>query len=179
MDLNILFMTCPCCIVVVELELTRLNIQFTKVVCGMAYLTFEISDEQYDELNMKLQKYKLKLTKNEDDIIADKICLVIIEMIRDNKEKINENYSDYIANKMHYSYDHLATIYKRSRSDTIMHFIILTKTEQAKIMLTNGDVSMDDIAHYLHYSSTSHFSKQFKKGSGYSPRDYQRLFHLN
>ncbi len=58
---------------------------------------------------------------------------------------------------------------------SIENFIILTKIDYSKKLIIEDKLSFSEIAHKLNYSSSSHLSAQFKKTTGMTPSNFQRL----
>jgi AraC-like DNA-binding protein len=47
--------------------------------------------------------------------------------------------------------------------------------EAAKNMLLYSEYSLDEIANYLAFASTSYFISTFKKSAGMTPREYRNV----
>lgn len=57
---------------------------------------------------------------------------------------------------------------------TVEKYFILRKVERAKELLLDSDLSFSEIARKLAYSSSAHFSNQFKQITGQSPTAYKK-----
>ena len=96
-------------------------------------------------------------------------------MIHYSDELPNQNYSDYISEKLNYDYTYLSNVFSEVKGITIQQFIIIHKIERAKELLLYDELNLTEISYKLHYSSVSHLSNQFKKITGLSPSFYKKL----
>jgi len=79
------------------------------------------------------------------------------------------NYSDYISEKMKVSYSSLSNVFSAKENITVEKYIILQRMERVKELLIYSDISINDIAFTMHFSSVAHLSNQFKKVTGLTP----------
>ncbi len=78
-----------------------------------------------------------------------------------------------IARHMYLSRPYLSAKFKEETGLSLTDFILNEKTEEAKRLLCYSEKSLLNIGNYLGFSSQSHFSRVFKKYSGYSPTEYR------
>lgn len=83
--------------------------------------------------------------------------------------------TEEMAKSLYMSRSHLSTKFKELTGETLTDFILIEKTEEAKRLLRYSDKSIPAISAYLGFSSQSHFSRVFKKYTGYSPKEYMDL----
>lgn len=77
-----------------------------------------------------------------------------------------------IAEYFHYSRTRLSTLYKQIKGIGINEAITQEQLRQAKIMLTNTDKSITQIAEELGFSSPQYFSRKFAQKMGVAPSHY-------
>lgn len=65
---------------------------------------------------------------------------------------------------------------KKFLLDTPANIIKQSKLLEAKRMLSNQKVSIKEIAYSLGFEDPTYFTKYFKKGTGYTPREFQKTF---
>ncbi|MBN1926126.1 MAG: AraC family transcriptional regulator, partial [Prolixibacteraceae bacterium] len=84
------------------------------------------------------------------------------------------NYSDFISQKVNLSYASLSNTFSKSEGKTIEKYIIEQRIERVKELLIYTDLSLDDMAFKMHYSSVAHLSNQFKKSTGMTPSFFRK-----
>lgn len=77
-----------------------------------------------------------------------------------------------IAEYFHYSRTRLSTVYKQIKGIGINEAIAQEQLRQAKILLTNTDKSVSEIAEELGFSSPQYFSRKFTQKVGVAPSHY-------
>ncbi len=76
---------------------------------------------------------------------------------------------------MHYDYTYLSNLFSENQGLTIEHFIIIHKIERVKEFIIYDEKNLSEIANFLHYSSISHLSNQFKKITGLRPTFFKKI----
>ena len=162
----------------VEEELKKLGIKYIKIGLGVVELVEEISTQNLLLLRNNLAESGLIILDDDRSIIIERIKTTIIEMIHHSKEVPKVNYSDFISRELGYDYTYLSTMFSETLGITIQQFIIIHKIEKIKELLLYNELNVSEIANLLHYSSTAHLSKQFKKITGLTPSYYKQLKQL-
>ena len=134
-----------------------------------------VSVKKYESLKKALRKEDFELVNNKENVLAEKIKYLVIEMIYYAEELPETNFSDYISNKLHLNYSYLSRCFSKIKSITIERFIIAHKIERTKQLLLFNGMTLSEIAWKLQYSSTSHLSSQFKKVTGLTPSLFKKL----
>jgi AraC-like DNA-binding protein len=168
-------MVCIRCQMVVKSELEKLGLHYTEVKLGEAQIDEEISPEQFKKLNVALKKTGLELMDNEKSILIEKIKNIIIEQVHYSDDQLKINLSDYLSEKLNYSYKYLTNLFSEVQGMTIEKFLINHKVERAKELLVYDELNLKEIAYKLHYSSVSHLCSQFKKVTGLTPSHFKHL----
>lgn len=163
------------CKMMVKAELEKLGILYKTIDLGTVETFEKIDDEQREMLKKNLLKSGLELLDDKKSILIEKIKNVITEMIHYTDELPNENYSDYISEKLGYDYTYLANTFSEVKGITIQQYIIINKIEKVKELLLYDELNLTEISHKLHYSSVAHLSTQFKKITGLTPSFYKKL----
>jgi AraC-like DNA-binding protein len=162
----------------VEEELKTLGINYLKVNLGVVEFSENISKQELLLLKTNLQKSGLVIIDDNRSILIERIKSTIVEMIHHSKEVPKVNYSDFISRELGYDYTYLSNVFSETLGITIQQFIIIHKTEKVKELLLYNELNISEIANLLHYSSTAHLSKQFKKITGLTPSYYKQLKQL-
>ncbi|MDB3906217.1 AraC family transcriptional regulator [Crocinitomicaceae bacterium] len=162
----------------VKEELEQMGLSPSKVELGVIELFNGISTEQLQLLKTNLAKSGLLIIDDKRSILIESIRITIINMIHYSDEITKNNNSVVISEKLGYDYTYLSNIFSETHGITIQQYIILQKIEKVKELLLYDELNISEIAVRMHYSSTAHLSKQFKKITGLSPSYYKRLKSL-
>ncbi|MCE3282160.1 MAG: AraC family transcriptional regulator [Chitinophagaceae bacterium] len=163
------------CKMMVQSELEKLGLKFSRLDLGMVELTNDLAAAEQLALKENLTRLGLELLDDKKSILIEKIKQVIIELIHYSDELPDVNYSTYISEKLNYDYNYLSNIFSEVKGITIQNFIIFHKIEKVKELLLYNELNLTEIAYKLHYSSVAHLSNQFKKVTGLSPSFYKKL----
>jgi AraC-like DNA-binding protein len=85
--------------------------------------------------------------------------------------------SDYLSEKLNYSYGYLSNLFVEATYTSIENFIIFQKINRAKELITTNEFTITEIAYRLNYSSTAHLCNQFKNETGITPTTFQRIIN--
>lgn len=83
---------------------------------------------------------------------------------------------DYFANRLGTNTKTLTEVSKNILLDTPANIIKHSKLLEAKRMLSNHNISIKEIAYGLGFDDPTYFTKYFKKGTGYTPKQFQMEF---
>lgn len=163
------------CKMLVKDELSKMGLDFFSVDLGVAEIHEKITPEQRELLKRNLLKSGLELLEDNKSILIEKIKVLIIEMVHYADELPQQNYSNYISEKLGYDYTYLSNIFSEVKGITIQQFIIINKIERVKELLLYDELNLTEISYKLNYSSVAHLSNQFKKVTGLSPTFFKKL----
>ncbi|MFC5407560.1 AraC family transcriptional regulator [Cohnella soli] len=100
------------------------------------------------------------------------------------KQYIDLNYSQdiplhEIANHLYISPYYLSHIFKEEMGYSPIHYLIQRRIGEAKTMLLNTQLSVQEIAELVGYSNANYFSTLFKKATGKSPSEFRKTHLLS
>jgi AraC-like DNA-binding protein len=78
-----------------------------------------------------------------------------------------------LARQLHYSPDHFSRVFRAVCGESPREFLIRTRIDEAKHLISMSSHSMGRIADLLGYSDVYHFSKQFKQKTGVPPSRFR------
>jgi len=167
-------MVCNSCIKTVRKLLEDYQIEIQKINLGeVTVILFnnQITEHQIEETFIE---NGFDILKNKDDILIEQIKIAIIELVHKSNymNSIIRN-SDYLVEKLGYSYQYLSAVFSKKENRTLENFIILHRIEKVKEMLSYKDLSLSEIAFEMGYSSVQYLSSQFKKITGISVNEYK------
>jgi AraC family transcriptional regulator len=168
-------MVCDRCKWVVKTELEKLGHQVMVVNLGEVELKDEISDEQRDTIEGKLQEFGFELMNDKSSVLIEQIKTQIIQLVKDTETLEKQNLSEYLSKTLHRDYSSLSKMFSEVTGVTIEQYFILQKIERAKELIVYDEMSLTQIAFELGYSSVAHLSSQFKKVTGLTPSHFKGL----
>ncbi len=169
-------MVCNRCIKVVKEEFEKLNLEINSIELGKVSVKKQLTDSNFSEIRNVLDENGFELIDDKKSKIIDKIKTIIIEIIHYNKNiEASVNSSEFIAKEIGYEYSYLSKLFSSVEGITIEKYIINQKIERAKELLVYNELTLNEIAFQLGYSSVQHLSNQFKKITGLSPSHFKKL----
>jgi len=168
-------MVCDRCIMVVQSELKKLDIQTENVTLGTVALKQELSDDQIKILNENLLARGFEVIDDKKSQIIEGIKNVIIELVHYQDSETKNNLSDILSNKLQHDYNYLSNLFSEVESTTIEKYFIAQKIEKVKELLGYDELSLSEIADSLNYSSVAYLSNQFKKVTGLTPSQFKQI----
>jgi len=80
---------------------------------------------------------------------------------------------DDLSTRLHLNKSYLCTLFKKTTGTTIGQYIESQRIQLAKHYIKFTGMSFSEISALLCFSSSSHFSRTFKKNTGYTPGEYK------
>ena len=75
-----------------------------------------------------------------------------------------------------YSHAQFLRLFKQISNQTFINYVTQLRISHAKLLLSNSpNYSIEDVAIKVGYENTSYFVQCFKKYTGYTPKNYQKL----
>lgn len=159
---------------ILQEQLDQLNLKYSLRSLGEIDIREPISDDTLIQLNASLKSWSIEIVESKKSLLIQKIKDAIVEMVF-MEEKLPMKTSAYLADKLNHNYTYLANVFSSVTYTSIETFILLQKTERAKQLLATNELSITEVGHKLNYSSTAHFSTQFKNLTGLTPTAFQRI----
>lgn len=82
---------------------------------------------------------------------------------------------DLIADAVHANRCYISRIYKERTGEKLFDTINQKKIEAAKRYIEDGKMKIYEIADRTGWEDPAYFSRVFKKYTGYSPKEYEKL----
>ena len=173
--LHIKNMVCNRCIMVVKSQLEQLGLHPLSVELGSVTLPDKITDEIYRSVKESLEPFGFELIDDKKSQTIEQIKNTIIELVHYNDNDSKVNLSDYLVSKLHRDYSSLSKLFSEVTNTTIEKYLIAQKIERAKELLVYGELSLNEIADKLNYSSAAYLSAQFKSVTGLTPSYFKKI----
>lgn len=167
-------MVCDRCTWAVKNELEKHCLPFHRVALGEVELTHDPTPTQLTQLDNGLLALGFERIEDRQARTVSKIKTLVIDWVRDTSSKKKINLSGIITEGLTKDYASLSTLFSQAEDITIEHFAILQKIEYVKELLVYDELSLNEIASLLQYSSVQHLSGQFKKVTGFTPSAFRK-----
>ena len=125
-------------------------------------------------LEMFAQISEERNTSSQDTLYdsTDYYISEIIKYIKNNFSSPTLKAED-ICKKLFISHSYLCKIFKNFANNSVSHYIIEYRMEQAKLLLKLSDKKISTIASEVGYTSSAYFCSEFKRLFGISPSEYR------
>ena len=166
-------MVCSRCIMAVESELEKFGLHPISVELGIVEISQNLDKEQEQKLNSKLVNLGFEIIDDRKSRVVEKVKNLITDLVYFKDNNFKTNLSDYIVAAISQDYSYISNLFSQQETTTIEHYYILQKIEKVKELLIYDELSVNEIALQLNYSSASHLSKQFKRVTGLTPSAFK------
>ncbi|WP_443595466.1 response regulator transcription factor [Agathobacter sp.] len=126
--------------------------------------------ELYNIIEENLCIYEENIATDDKQIRKD-IALVKSYIKAHLSEKIN---LESLADMVFLSPGYLSLIFKQSTGDTVSHYIISQRIDEAKRLLETTNMKVNQICERVGIDNVSYFGQQFKMFCGMSPSEYRK-----
>ncbi len=167
-------MACHSCKLFLTEKLESLGLIVKNISLGKAEIVHPEKSVSIELIDALLKKYGFELTHSREDRIVDEIKIAIIELIHhlNNADSIVRK-SDYMVEKLGFSYQYLSKIFSEHEHQTIEKYTIQQKMERIKHLIDNDELTLTEIAYLMDYSSVQYLSNQFKAVTGITVSQYK------
>lgn len=168
-------MVCNRCIMAVNTILEQQGLHPESVSLGEVTLAGKPDDAQLKALEKELNAIGFELIDDRRSRLIEKIKNVVIGFVHHGEEQPRIKYSEYLAEQLQQDYQYLSRLFSEVEGITIEQYIINQKIERVKELLAYGELTLNEIAWQMGYSSTAHLSGQFKKVTGLPPSHFRNI----
>ena len=168
-------MVCQRCIMTVEDILNRLNIDYTSVTMGEVTLTKKLGGDELTAVEKALNKVGFALIETRVNKVIEDIKKAILEYINMGLDSQRQNLSSFITDRISYDYSYLSDLFSSIEGRTIEQYFIVQRIEKVKELLVYDQLSLTEISYRTGFSSVHHLSAQFKKVTGLTPSQFNKM----
>jgi AraC-like DNA-binding protein len=167
-------MVSSCCVILVKERLEAAGIQVKNVQLGRADVTYTQGKHDHETISGILSGIGLQLIESREDALVEQIKQAVIELIHhmNNVDSVVRK-SDYLVEKLGYSYPHLSKLFHAREPVTLERYVILQKIERIKQLIDNDEHTLSEIAYMMDYSSVQYLSSQFHRMTGMTVSEYK------
>jgi AraC-like DNA-binding protein len=175
-EYNIKNMVCARCIKIVTGIFRSAGADIKSVRLGSVETITAPGAEQMKMIREQLAAEGFEMLDDQRVKLIEQIKNEIVSLVHFGElDEMKEKLSVYLAAKLHRDYNYLSSLFSSVEETTIEQCFILQKIERVKELLVYDELSLSQIAFRLGYSSVAHLSNQFKKITGFTPREFKKL----
>lgn len=167
-------MVCNRCIMVVQDLLGKLGFTVLHIELGKVLIQETPEKADLERIRQALEAVGFELIDDKRDRLIEQIKQEIIQLVHNCNGELKVNLSDYLSEKLHHDYSSLSKVFSETNGITIEKYFILQKIERVKELLVYDELSLNEIAALLNYSSAAHLSSQFKSITGITPSEFKK-----
>ena len=173
--LNIKNMVCSCCIRVLKEDFEKAGVLVQKIRLGEAVICYNPEKINFNNIEKIIKGGGFELIADKEKLLVEQIKLAVIELIHyyNNANSLIRN-SDYLIEKLGYTYQYLSSVFSKHENITLEKYIILQKIEKVKELLDFENYTLSEISFMMGYSSVQYLSNQFKQITNVSVSDYKK-----
>jgi len=167
-------MVSNCCCILLRERLENAGFRVEKVQLGQAVISHPAGDPGRAKIPGILSDIGLELIESREQVLVEQIKRAVIELIHhmNNVDSVVRK-SDYLVEKIGYSYPYLSKLFHDLEPVTLERYIILQKIERIKQLIDNEEYTLSEIAFIMDYSSVQYLSSQFHKITGMTMSEYK------
>jgi AraC-like DNA-binding protein len=172
--LKIRNMVSNCCIILLRERLEAAGIIVNQVQLGQVIVSYPPAKHNHDSVAELISEIGLDVIEGREMIMVEKTKQAVIELIHhlNNVDSVVRK-SDYLVEKLGYSYQYLSKTFSAHEPVTLERYIILQKIERIKQLIDNDEFTLSEIAFMMDYSSVQYLSNQFHKTTGMTVSEYK------
>ena len=180
MELFIKNMVCARCIKSVTGIFHSVGAVIKKIELGKIELDKTLPEDKMNAVRELLDVEGFEMLDDKRVKLIEEIKRMIIELVHYKElDEMNENLSGYLSRQLNKDYNYLSNLFSSIESTTIEQYFILQKIEKVKEWLVYDELTVNEMAFKLGYSSVAHLSNQFKKITGFTPVQFKKLKEHN
>ena len=171
-------MVSNCCVILLRERLDAAGIIVNQVQLGQVKVSYQPGHHDHGTVSAVIKEIGLEVIESREMIMVEQIKQAVIELIHhlNNVDSVVRK-SDYLVEKLGYSYQHLSKTFSAYETVTLERYIILQKIERIKQLIDNGEFTLSEIAFMMDYSSVQYLSNQFHKTTGMTVSEYKVSDH--
>lgn len=166
-------MICSRCLKVLNDELRQAGAEILEIELGRVVINYSSQKISRSHIERVIRENEFSLIWDKETLLAEQTKRWVINYIWNTN--LEQKLSGFLVDKMQANYGSLSRNFSRVFGKTIERYSLLLKIERAKELVEYGGMNLSEIAYSLGYQNPSALSKQFKKETGMSLREYQKL----
>lgn len=172
--LHIRNMVCPRCISAVRGIFERAGYHVEAIELGAVTVSPVPDEAALSRLQASLSDEGFALLSDRREQLVERIKNLIVEMVHYSDDRQRQNLSSYLSEHLGHDYGSMSRIFSEMTGTTIEKYWISQRIERVKELLSYGELTLEEIADRMGYSSSAHLSSQFKRVTGMTAGEFRR-----
>lgn len=173
LELYIKGMVCSRCIRVLQNMLEENGVTVKDIRLGRILVQYPPGNINKHRIIKIVRENGFDIIRDPSTLLADKTRRLVSDYIQHPDRKVN--LSGFLYQKLNKNYDQISKNFSDVYGRTLERYSLILKIERAKELIENGEHNFSEIAWQIGYQHPSALSRQFKKETGMTLRDYQQL----
>ncbi|SEQ92132.1 AraC-type DNA-binding protein [Lachnospiraceae bacterium NE2001] len=149
----------------------------------------------YSTSDIYIQKADVAKTADEIVDLNREVWTVFVNLVREHKKRslysrpvldclnyIDSHFNmkltlEELAEKVGLNPSYLATLFKKETGRTFGTYLTDVRIKTSQALLVRTDYTYSQIAYSIGFCSQSHFTATFRKYTGYTPKEYRKIFY--
>ena len=163
-----------CCMILLREKLEDARIVISQLRPGKITISYNSNKHDLVSISDIIGSIGMEVLESREKVLVERIKQCVIELIHhmNNMDSIVRK-SDYLVEKLGFSYQHLSKTFSAHEPATLERYIILQKIERIKELIDNREFTLSEIAFMMDYSSVQYLSNQFHKITGMTVSEYK------
>jgi YesN/AraC family two-component response regulator len=166
-------MICSRCLKVLNNELKATGAEVIEIQLGKISVRYNPEKMSRSVINKIIVDNEFEIIWDNETILAEQTKRWVINYIWNSDSK--ETLSDFLVRNSSKDYNRLSKNFSKNFGKTIERYSLLLKVERVKELIESSKLNFSEIAFALGYQNLSSLSRQFKKETGMTLKDYQSL----
>ncbi|MEQ8624433.1 MAG: AraC family transcriptional regulator [Vicingaceae bacterium] len=166
-------MICSRCLKVLTMELKLTGAEILEMELGRIVIQYDPDTVSRNKIIESICENEFEIIRNPKLILSEQVKRWILHYVWNTFQ--DEKLSDFLVRKLHKSYNILSKNFSNNYGKSIERYHVLLKMERVKELIQNEELSFSEIAYSIGYQSPSALSKQFKKETGLTLKEYKHF----
>jgi len=159
---------------VLQDELARLDVSSHKHADGYVEIPSGLGAEKRSKIESSISRYGLGIIDDDRECLVQHIKNILFDIVY-GRNHPKATLSNYLSEKLGYSYGFLSALFAKTTFCSIEQYFILIRIERAKQLMIQDELTLKQVCDALAYSSFGHFSKQFRKCTGITLSEFKKI----
>lgn len=156
----------------------------------------EIAAAQDWDIGAEIQKLRLMVSREEvGEWVMERIAVMeqtLASWLEERNSRLAERTIRYIeqhyeqecslvsvASQMHLNPNYFSNLFKKQTGESFTSYLTRFRIDKAKMLLTNTDMKVSEIAEAVGYTDSNYFATAFKQVVSKPPTEYRKMHQLN